>query len=90
MKSWDDMRHDEALVEENFPPPEGDDPYPPMPRWERMQHWIMFYWPPTRGWTQRIWLWWGYHVHRYPKPPPLDQDPIYQRLFGEGRDRSES
>lgn len=33
-----------------------------------------------------VWLWWGYHVRRYPKPPPLDQDPVYQRLFGKDAD----
>ena len=37
------------------------------------------------GWWDRLSIWWGYKSGRYPKPPPLDQDPVYQRLFGEGR-----
>jgi hypothetical protein len=53
---------------------------------EKFCHWFVFEWWPTRRWMRHVWLWWGYHVRGYPKPPPLDQDPVFQALFGDGGD----
>jgi len=44
--------------------------------------WLRYYWLPTRGWSARLGSWWHYKVRRYPKPPPLALDRVYQRLFG--------
>jgi hypothetical protein len=35
----------------------------------------------THRWVRPLWLWWGYGVRGYPKPPPFDQDPV-ARHFG--------
>ena len=67
----------------------GDEADYPMSRRERFAFWFTYFWWPTKRWMPKVDLWWGYHVRRYPKPPPLDKDPVYQRLFGEGREAEE-
>lgn len=58
--------------------------YDEMTRWEKTSMWLRFYWWPTRGWLPKVESWWLYNVRRYPPPPPLDEDPVYQRLRDEG------
>lgn len=69
MTAWADMKHD--LL-----------PLGPMTWWQKVSAWARFYWWPTKRWLPKVEAWWLYNVRRYPKPPPLDLDPVYQRLFG--------
>ena len=80
MKSWTAMKSDQRLAAELG----HDDPDDPLyeDRWFDVSLWLSYYWLPTRGWFARLASWWHYNVRRYPKPPPLDLDPVYQRLFG--------
>lgn len=39
------------------------------------------------GWWDRLSIWWGYKSGRYPPLPPLEDDPVYQRLFGAHNDQ---
>jgi hypothetical protein len=51
------------------------------PTWrENLDLWATCFAPGHKLWM-RVSLWWHYNVQGYPKPPPLDQDPVYQRLF---------
>ena len=79
MKSWQAMLSDEALVDEIIPIHPDDKPS----LWWNVTHWMRYYWPPTRGWTAQLDLWWHYNVRRYPRPPRLSDDPVFRRLFGE-------
>jgi hypothetical protein len=58
----------------------SDDEYPETRR-EKLDTWLICYAPGHDFWM-KVSLWWGYHVRRYPKPPPLLDDPVYQKLFG--------
>lgn len=69
MTAWADMKHDLT-------------PLGPMTLREKVSSWVRFYWWPTRSWLPKVEASWLYHVRGYPKPPPLDQDPVYKRLFG--------
>jgi hypothetical protein len=76
LRSWRNMLADAALVDELVDSKGWD--YKPRNRRERRQErlfqigqWMHYYWPPTRGWSASLSLWWHYNVLRYPKPPPL-------------------
>lgn len=77
MGSWANMLHDDRLTREvthtDFP----------LSLREHVEMWFTYYWWPTRRWMPKVSLWWAYHVRRYPKPPPLHEDPVFQRLFAE-------
>lgn len=77
MRSWKAMRHDNELAKKVVPLHPDDEPS----LWYDFTHWAEFYCPLTRRWMPKVSLWWHYNVRRYPKPPPLDQDRVYQRLF---------
>lgn len=83
MNSWAGMRHDQRAAAEVSGGTVED--YPTTWR-EDFTYWFTYYWWPTKRWMPKVSLWWGYHVHRFPKPPPLDKDAVYQRLFGPGSD----
>lgn len=80
LQSWDAMKHDKRMATELG----HDDPDDYNDRRFDVSLWLAYYWWPTRGWSARLGSWWHYKVRRYPKPPPLDLDPVYQRLFGNG------
>jgi hypothetical protein len=78
------MHHDAQLFNEWDET--GKDAYPELEVWRfKLDLWLTCYAPGHKLWMKGA-LWWGYHVRRYPKPPPLDQDPVYQRLFGKDAD----
>jgi hypothetical protein len=76
MGSWARMRQDQESVNKDFPVPDDCKDW----RFD-LSLWLCHYWKPTRGWGSKVSLWWGYHVRRFPKPPPFHADAI-ARHFG--------
>ena len=74
LRSWSDMEHDRALAGEVAPEVE-----PESWAW-KFSLWLTYYWWPTRRWMPGLTLWWHHTVRRYPRRPPIEQDPVAMAL----------
>jgi hypothetical protein len=77
LRSWSNMRHDNAELDKRMGCTGADygETF-----WWRLNHWFTYYWWPTKRWVPKLSLWWHYNVSRYPKPPPLELDPVAMAL----------